>query len=299
MNGHDILTALPAAPDRLARRLIRHAARSTPPALAQRLEEEWLADLAARSAALSQLRLALGCWWAASVITHEFGAVSLAVAPGSGGTVSSWTRSTRGLSRRTAALILISCLHLTLVYFLAVGLTQHGAEVAPPPFQVEGFQTDPQRHEPPPLPPPTLRHLEKFDPVPPVVIVDDPRDTGVTGDVRVDPSSHEEKVAPPQVDRVIGGPGKGFPDTTDYYPEASRRLGETGVAAVQVCVDERGRLASDPALAESSGIRRLDAAALTLAKAGSGHYRASTENGRPVSSCFPFRIRFRMIGDAR
>lgn len=31
-----------------------------------------------------------------------------------------------------------------------------------------------------------------------------------------------------------------------------------------------------------------------LAKAGSGHYRPTTENGQPVSSCCAFRIVFRI-----
>jgi hypothetical protein len=34
--------------------------------------------------------------------------------------------------------------------------------------------------------------------------------------------------------------------------------------------------------------------ALKLAKAGSGHYLATTEDGRPVNSCYPFRIRFQI-----
>jgi hypothetical protein len=53
-------------------------------------------------------------------------------------------------------------------------------------------------------------------------------------------------------------------------------------------------LAADPTVAQSSGIPRLDAAALKLAKAGGGHYRPSTENGQPVSSCYAYRIRFRL-----
>jgi hypothetical protein len=61
---------------------------------------------------------------------------------------------------------------------------------------------------------------------------------------------------------------------------------------VQVCVDAIGRLTSDPAITHSSGNARLDAGALTLAKAGSGHYRPTIEDGRAVGSCFPFRIRF-------
>ena len=61
---------------------------------------------------------------------------------------------------------------------------------------------------------------------------------------------------------------------------------------MSVCVNAQGRLASAPTLVESSGSSRLDAGALQLATAASGHYRSSTEDGRPVTDCFPFRIRF-------
>jgi len=61
---------------------------------------------------------------------------------------------------------------------------------------------------------------------------------------------------------------------------------------VRVCVDDRGRLAAQPTIARSSGSARLDDGALKLARAGSGHYRSSTEDGRPVPSCYPFRITF-------
>jgi TonB family protein len=107
------------------------------------------------------------------------------------------------------------------------------------------------------------------------------------------PDEHPAQPAPPRVsDRILGGPGKGFPNTADYYPDASRRLAEQGVATVWVCVDGNGRLTANPIIQQSSGTARLDAGALTLAKAGSGHYRATTEDGRAVNSCFPFRIRF-------
>jgi TonB family protein len=95
---------------------------------------------------------------------------------------------------------------------------------------------------------------------------------------------------------VVGGPGMGFPDTEDYYPAAARRFGEKGLATVQVCVDPAGRLTAAPTIAQSSGSARLDEGALRLARAGSGHYRPTTEDGRAVSSCYPYRIRFRDQG---
>jgi TonB family protein len=96
------------------------------------------------------------------------------------------------------------------------------------------------------------------------------------------------------VARVAGGPGAGFPDTADFYPSVSIHLGEKGISTVQVCVDPRGRLTSDPITVQGSGSTRLDQGALRLARAASGHYRASTEDGQPVDSCYQFGVRFQL-----
>ena len=42
----------------------------------------------------------------------------------------------------------------------------------------------------------------------------------------------------------------------------------------------------------------LDAAAITLANAGSGHYRPALEDGAAVRGCGKFRIAFKLRGDA-
>jgi biopolymer transport protein ExbD len=86
MNGQEIVTAQPttvmfaAVPgwiDRVAARMIQRAARSAPQSLSERLEEEWLADLAQRRGRMPQLRFALGCYWAATVIRHDHCTVKL------------------------------------------------------------------------------------------------------------------------------------------------------------------------------------------------------------------------------
>jgi hypothetical protein len=51
--------------------LIHQAASRAPGFLSLRLEEEWLADLEARSSALSRLRFAVGCCWATVVIVND------------------------------------------------------------------------------------------------------------------------------------------------------------------------------------------------------------------------------------
>jgi len=57
--------------DSVALRLIRRAARNAPGALAERLQEEWLAHLSEHPPGFPRLRFALGCCWAASVIRDE------------------------------------------------------------------------------------------------------------------------------------------------------------------------------------------------------------------------------------
>jgi TonB family protein len=304
MNGHDIFAALPAAAlsepwlrqiDRMASSLIRHAAHNTPPSLQERLEEEWMAEMAGRTGRMARLRLALGCCWAAGVIAREWVVSGVAATtPGSSSTAAAYATPGPGfVSPRTAALILIACLHLALIYFLAIGLGNRTV-AAIPAFTVTAVPEKPRTQQPPP-PPPSVRlaHLP-IEMVEPAIPLTPPSDAGPLQGVLVDRPKEPETAPRPRVDRIAGGPGKGFPATADYYPDASRRLGEQGAAAVQVCVDPLGRLTSEPTIIQSSGSTRLDGSARTLARAGSGHYRPTTEDGHAVSACFPFRIRFEL-----
>jgi biopolymer transport protein ExbD len=63
MNGYDL--------DAIARRVIEHAAHRAPATLAERLQEEWLADLSDHQGRIARLRLALGCYWAAILIKRD------------------------------------------------------------------------------------------------------------------------------------------------------------------------------------------------------------------------------------
>jgi TonB family protein len=63
---------------------------------------------------------------------------------------------------------------------------------------------------------------------------------------------------------------------------------------VRVCVDPKGRLTAAPSILKGSGSGRLDEGALKLARAGSGKYSATTEDGQPVNSCYSFGIRFQL-----
>lgn len=281
----------------VARQLVSYAARKAPPGLTERLEEEWLADLMGRRGAFSRIRFGVGCCWATRVIAREFG-----VAAAAAGSATSGQRLLVGyggydfsrFSRRTVALVVIVCLHAAVFYAYVSGFTR---TIVTNPARWIDLSYIPRQpripHVRPALPPPTLAPIVdslpppnpifKFAADPTTITV--PRRTNV-GPVQLPPSK--------PVTRLIGGPGAGFPDTEDYYPPAARRLNEVGATVVSVCVDPRGRLTAAPAVVNSSGITLIDEGAVRLARAGSGHYRPTTENGQPVSSCYAFRVRFQL-----
>jgi len=288
--------------DGLPQRWVRRAARCAPPLLAERLEEEWLADLLLREGKLSRVGFAFGCWWAAHAITRDYVPARAAVSAGATGERGAAVVDARYdwpfLSRRTIVLLLILALHVLLIYCLANGLARRiVAEIVQP---IHLALIEPQPHDVPPrLPLPTLRLPTLVHPrieVPPVdmrvVAAADPGTIDLPPIAPPRQPAQQRTTAP--VNRVLGGPGADFPNTDDYYPSTSRRLDEAGASLVQVCVDGRGRLTSSPEILQSSGSARLDAGAIRLAKAGSGHYRPTTEDGRAIASCYAFRIRFKL-----
>jgi TonB family protein len=284
--------------DGVGQRLIRHAARRAPESLSQRLQEEWLADWSARTSAMSRLRLAIGCCWATRVIALEFQPSSVAAAGSAvaGGSMSAYAQHDAGhFSGRSGTLFIVLSLHALLFYGLITAVSHiHVSTVDPlqnlpqtnPPLQPLPLQVPEPRLSGVPLqmPPPDF-HL-RTDP--------DPNTVVTTEGSKEPPMPFIPQSPPEAVHQVLGGPGVGFPNTDDFYPPQARRLDEQGVGTVQVCVDTNGRLTADPTLVQGTGSARLDDGALKLARAGSGHYRATTENGRPVNSCYAFRVRFQL-----
>ena len=278
--------------------LIRRAARGAPGELSERLEEEWSADLGARRSAWSRVSFAIGCIWATMVIAREHGLSEVALVRHTAGArfAIPYPHDSGVLSRRSATLVLVAGLHIAILYALIVGLNPHLRSLVPPPLETRILPHPHQDLPPLPIPPPTPTHTVIDEVIPEFP----PIDTGADKDLpAVRETPRDGPQLPPQTaqhvaSRVQGGPGSGFPNTDDYYPSAAKFLQEQGVATVRVCVDANGRLTSDPVTVQGSGSARLDAGALQLAKAGSGHYRATTEDGRPVSACYPFRVRFQL-----
>jgi TonB family protein len=290
--------------DGISRNLVHHAAQRTPETLSERLEEEWLADMAERPGSFSRLRLALGCYWATHAIAREHSAAArqrVATIAAAGPRVAQlnfagYAQENASLfSGRSATFLLVAALHAAVLCGLAVGISSKFTKVIPTPFEAKYIE---KRLPTIDLPQPTTPNWSTptvdrppIDRLPPIEQEPPP-----PGDAKVvtaePPGTDVTPLLPAKVIRVLGEPGKGFPNTADFYPAASIRGGEMGVVAVRACVDANGRLTSDPTLVQSSGKSRLDEAALKLARAGSGHYRATTEDGKPVSSCYAFGIRF-------
>src|ERR1700722_1159556 len=289
--------------------LIHHAARGAPEELSSRLEEEWLADLESRSSALSRLRFAVGCCWATVVIVSDY--PRSRVAATSAATATSSAVAARGFnslndrdfgyfSLRSGTLFLIAGLHAALFYGLITSLSHMNVLATPPNLQNQWVKPAPQEKLPPVLPPGmelkgwTIDVQKIVDKVPPKVDVERDVTTDVDTSQKIDTTAVPPQMPAHVVRQVQGGPGAGFPETGDFYPSLSIHLGEQGVSTVRVCVEPRGRLTSEPTIVKGSGSARLDEGAIKLARAGSGKYSATTEDGQPVNSCYAFGIRFQL-----
>jgi len=150
--------------DRVAQRLLKRAARRAPPLLAERLEEEWLADMAARRTSVARLRLAIGCRWAASVIAHEHGTPNLAAATARGAkAVAAYAPADPTFfSRRSAAVIAILALHAVIIYLLTVGIVHRMGDAPPPVINTRFIDDVHPSAPPPPLAGPQLvRHYDR------------------------------------------------------------------------------------------------------------------------------------------
>jgi TonB family protein len=235
------------------------------------------------------------------VIVHESARNRVPAASASvsaGGVVTLTDRNFSYFSLRSATLFLIAGLHAALFYGMIATLSHtHGSK--PPPSRLVNQVLHPMPRVIEPLPRLTIEGTKVTVPTPETP----PMPRIETGGVQVE---YNEKTVvpelPPQpretpphiVSRVVGGPGVGFPETSDFYPAPEIRAGNEGVSTVRVCVDPKGRLSSGPSIEKSSGYARLDEGALRLARAGSGHYRADTEDGQAVNSCYSFGIRFQL-----
>jgi periplasmic protein TonB len=212
--------------------------------------------------------------------------------------MAAYVQDSNFLTRRGVVFLAIVALHVFIAWALATGLARRTFELVAPPIQTDVIEEVKKEDQPPPPPPPQMERPPVEIP-PPDVAIEVPVETQTTAiqDVTDKPVPHAPPPPPaPAAKKNIVGPkpGKGFPSTEDYYPPASKRLGEEGSANVHVCVGPNGKITEDPTLAQTSGSARLDDGAVKLAKAASGHYQPGTEDGVPIASCMVFKIKFEL-----
>jgi protein TonB len=209
--------------------------------------------------------------------------------------MAAYVHDTDFFTRRTAVLAAIIALHVFILWALATGLARKAIEVLAPPIQTDIVQEEKNKAEPPPPPPPELRKEVVEVPPPDINIAMPevgPSTTAITARVAEAP-----KAAPVAKAAVAGtaiGLGKGFPNVDDYYPDASRRLGEEGLVVVDICVGADGKLTEPPKVGKTSGHERLDQAAVKVAQVGSGRFKPATEEGKAITKCTQLPIRFKL-----
>src|SRR5262249_24555651 len=155
-------------------------------------------------------------------------------------------------------------------------------EVIAPPIQTQIVEEVKKEEAPPPPPPPQFERPPVEIP-PPDVTINVPVEQETTA-IRVTPNvvrAPPVAAAPTRRTAAAVG-GRGFPNSDDYYPDASRRLEEQGSVTMHSCVDGSGKLTEEPSVAKTSGSARLDGGAMRLAKAASGKYTPATEDGKGV-----------------
>jgi protein TonB len=189
----------------------------------------------------------------------------------------------------------IIALHVFIAWALASGLARKAIEVLAPPIQTDIVQEEKNKTEPPPPPPPELRK-QVVEVPPPDVNIQMPEVGPSTSAItaRVAEAPKAAPVAKAAVAGTAVGLGKGFPNVDDYYPDASRRLGEEGLTLVDICVGPDGKLTEPPKVGKTSGHERLDQAAVKVASVGSGRFKPATEDGKPVTKCTQLPIHFKL-----
>jgi periplasmic protein TonB len=198
------------------------------------------------------------------------------------------------MTRRGAVLVAIIALHVFILWSLATGLARRAIEVIAPPIQTTIVEETKKEEAPPPPPPPQFERPPVELP-PPDVTINMPVETDSTA-IRVTntPVVKAPPVAVAARPATAVGFGRGFPNSDEFYPDASRRLEEQGIVTVHVCVGPDNKLTEEPTVAKSSGSARLDGGAVKLAKAGSGKYVAATEEGKPITKCINYNVKFQL-----
>src|SRR5215470_5900657 len=134
-------------------------------------------------------------------------------------------------TRRFTVFGIILALHVLVLYVVASGLARRIVETVAPPIQTDIIEEVQERDTPPPPPPPEFERPPVEVP-PPDVAIDIPVDTAQSTAI-TDVTDRPVPMAPPPPPapknvKKASIDSKRFPPSEEYYPAASKRLGEEG-----------------------------------------------------------------------
>src|SRR6267378_2666440 len=130
------------------------------------------------------------------------------------------------MTRRGIVLVAIIGLHVFIAWAIATGLARRALEVIAPPIQTDIVEEVKTEKEPPPPPPPEFEkppvEVAAAAPTPAAAVAPTTTTTAVAA------TPHPPAPPPRPSSRTAPKLGRGFPNTEEYYPAASKRLGEEG-----------------------------------------------------------------------
>jgi protein TonB len=194
----------------------------------------------------------------------------------------------------------ILLLHVLAIGALWMSLADSGVRYSQTIFQIDLVPENGPR-EAPPLPPVNLQASRAIVAVAPEMNIpaaeDPPPPIQVTALREVfiaqpAPRAVSAPAAVPAVPNVRPRPIY-VPGGRDRYPAESIRASESGTPTITICISESGAVDSVE-VTLSSGFPRLDQAALGIGR--EARFRPAKLDGKPVSLCVPYRIKF-AIGD--
>jgi len=195
---------------------------------------------------------------------------------------------------RGAALIAVIILHIGIVWGFYTGLAGKLIQKVIPPVEIAQIDKPKEVDKPPP-PPPKLEEVKPFVPPPEFVDIQAaPQQTNAITQTTQRQAPAPVAAPPPvhhDVVRASMDPRHPFPNSEDYYPDASRRAGEQGRCVLQLTVAPDGKVAN-ATVEQSTGFPRLDEACLKLVK--NGRLKPETVDGKPVESTVSVPIMWKL-----
>jgi protein TonB len=193
---------------------------------------------------------------------------------------------------------IVIAIHLGAYYVIESGLSQAIIEMVAPPVETKIIEEDTQEEEPPPPPPPPdMAPPPPFIPPPEVTVQVQASTNAIVAVTNERPPPAPPPVAappaPPPVALTKAGfdPRRPVRSNADFYPSASIRAEEEGVATVDIFIDAEGRV-TDARIKQSSGFERLDEATLKYVK--TWRMKPATRGGVAEGSWVTIPVRWKL-----